>query len=607
MAPSSKTKGTASTEDKTNSQITDESQPEVADNEATTASGNAPKAPDSNGSDRNIVKKLARAFWRHKKVTLPTLILLIVVPLVLPVTRYALLGLVVKKDLTVQVVDSGSSKPISGADVSLRGITLQTNNDGKATFHAPVGKATLSVHKKYFKTLEEPVFVPLGKAKGDIVVRPVATGRQVAAAVINKISGQPIENAVIAAAGTEYKTDKSGKVTLVLPADKQEVEATLTHSGFNDLKTKIQISATSDKENLFELVKSGKVYFLSKQSGKLDVVKTNLDGSERQTVLAGTGKEEDGATVLLPSPDGGRIFLKIKRDTPRASLYVIDTATDKLIDIDTGDSEFSTIGWIGQYFMYSVSRYNVSALESKQQSIKSYDAKANKLITLDDNRSESLSPPYTPICFPACQEVKRLTRFDPIVTVGNRLVYFQRWEFSQYFPVPTGFDGKRSAILSINPDGTDKKTLKDFDAQELPDAYLKHHEPNELLMAVHASGKPTSYYELKDGMVKDINNGQTQFEVPHPLYLASPTGKEFLWHERRDGKNVIFMGTDRENGKEIARLSEYIPYGWYDDNYLLLSKDNSQLYVMHRSGLQNNRTPLKIADYHLSQYYRSIH
>jgi hypothetical protein len=42
-------------------------------------------------------------------------------------------------------------------------------------------------------------------------------------------------------------------------------------------------------------------------------------------------------------------------------------------------------------------------------------------------------------------------------------------------------------------------------------------------------------------------------------------------------------------------LSDYDTYGWYSDNYLLVSKNSSELYVMDKAGKQ---TALKISDYH---------
>ena len=58
--------------------------------------------------------------------------------------------------------------------------------------------------------------------------------------------------------------------------------------------------------------------------------------------------------------------------------------------------------------------------------------------------------------------------------------------------------------------------------------------------------------------------------------------------------NTLFIGdSSGGSGKQIATLSDYDTYGWYTDDYLLVSKNGSELYIMPVSG----GTPIKISDY----------
>ena len=85
--------------------------------------------------------------------------------------------------------------------------------------------------------------------------------------------------------------------------------------------------------------------------------------------------------------------------------------------------------------------------------------------------------------------------------------------------------------------------------------------------------------------------------------IESPNGKTNFWSEERDGKNVLFIGdADAENSKEIATLSEYVPYGWFTDDYVLVSKNGSELYIMGRDGIKPGDVPTKISDYHRPSY-----
>jgi hypothetical protein len=61
---------------------------------------------------------------------------------------------------------------------------------------------------------------------------------------------------------------------------------------------------------------------------------------------------------------------------------------------------------------------------------------------------------------------------------------------------------------------------------------------------------------------------------------------------------LFIGGQNADNAKQIATLSEYLTYGWYTDDYLLVSKNSSELYAMPRDGTKNDTSALKISDYH---------
>jgi hypothetical protein len=78
--------------------------------------------------------------------------------------------------------------------------------------------------------------------------------------------------------------------------------------------------------------------------------------------------------------------------------------------------------------------------------------------------------------------------------------------------------------------------------------------------------------------------------------LLSPSADQTFWSESRDGKNTLFIGDQGgQNGKQIASLSDYNTFGWFTDDYLLVSKNSSELYIMDKAGKQ---AALKVSDYH---------
>jgi hypothetical protein len=84
---------------------------------------------------------------------------------------------------------------------------------------------------------------------------------------------------------------------------------------------------------------------------------------------------------------------------------------------------------------------------------------------------------------------------------------------------------------------------------------------------------------------------------------VSPLSDKVLWQEYRDGKNALFVGDAHgNNAKTIGTLSDYATYGWFGDEYILLSKGGSELYVARSdTTLSDTNKPLKVTDYYKPQ------
>lgn len=537
------------------------------------------------------VKRLAHAYWARKKWTLPvTVLLLVLLLLAVPLTRYPILGTALKKDAAITIVDSTTDQPVTDADVLVGGKKLKTDNHGRLVVHLGVGKHTVSVTKKYYKTYDSSVFVGIASVPS-LKISAVATGRQVPISVTDYVTGRPLENAVITASGSSAKTDKQGKATLVLPAQSTTAKATINRDSYNNNAVNITITAREVNTNKFTLTPSGKVYFLSNLSGKIDVVKTDLDGKNRKTVLAGTGTEDTYSTSLLASRDWKYLALLSKRDG-KQGIYLIDAGTDKATNIDGGSSTatFTLVGWSGDTFVYEVARSNVSNWQSGAQAIKSYDASSGKLYTVDQSQGEGTSA-YD----------YGFTNYSTVSLLGSELLFSKNWYSSQF---PNHLSGKSSSLISVNSDGSGKKSVKDFpvpaSAQYSYFVNLAQYEAYGVYVQAPDGSGASNYYEYEDGNLtakSDVTDDT--FNKAYPTYLVSPSSKQTFWSELRDNKNALFIGNGKgESGKQIATLSEYTPYGWYTDNYLLVSKGGSELYVMAADG---SKPPAKLTDYYKPQ------
>jgi hypothetical protein len=493
--------------------------------------------------------------------------------------------LVIKKDVSVLVLDSKYAKPVSGAQVTMNGKTAKTGADGIAHIsQVPVGSWEVKTTKQYYKDSTTTQLVPIldGSSKTTGPITLSATGRVTPIAVTNKLSGTSLKNVEITAGDSTAITDSDGIANIVLPADKTTVDATFKASGYNTIAASITVAEQKDARNNFTMTPAGKVYFLSKRTGKINVMKSDLDGANPSVVVEGTGKESETQTVLLASRDWKYLALQAQRDSDTAKLYLINTATDKLSVIDEG-ADFTPIGWSNESFVYRVDRFNLPAWQSKRQSLKSFNAATTKITTLDDtdgggtNTYDWVSQVYT----------------DSYI-IGDNIVYAKYWNNS----VSGSLSGKKDGIYSIKNSGANKQTLKDFDATTSSYLQSKLYKPGEIYFRVNSLPE-VSFYEYADGKVEPSTEVTEQnFYNTYNTYLVSPSGNKTFWSESRDGKNVMLVGdSDGANSKEFATDGSFATYGWFSDDYVLLSKNSSELYIMP-SDPNRKQSPVKVTDYH---------
>ena len=528
--------------------------------------------------------KLKRA-WRwvaaHKKVSIPlALVLLVGILGAVPATRYALAGTVLKQQVRFIVLDAETGKPVSSATVKLAGKTASTNGEGKVSLQVSVGKKQLAVSKKYYKTADRELLVPITKQKQPETIRVTATGRQITVNVTNKISSLPLEGVTIKAASTEAKTGKDGKAVMVLPADKPATAATLTYSGYNELKATIQVSGqTLVATNAFELTPSGKVYFLSNQSGKLDVVKTNLDGTERQVVLAGTGQEGDGNTFLQASRDWKYLVLQSRRDGGTYSkLFLIDTTNDKLSTIDEGQASFMLTGWSGHRLIYSVNRQSYPDWQAKKYALKSFDAETAKIMTLDESVGGGNSKDYY---YQDTIENAYLFNDEILYAKGVRAMFTGFNPFNQTLDI---------SMNTVKPDGSSKRaiygrgilTKQSFLQPGFGSLYadfeVRTPKPSKFYYAYYEY-----VYEYKNKQHRDAPEltKNAYYQLPFDRYILSPSGKQTVVTESRDGKNALLLAdSNGEGSKQVATINEFAPFGWYTDDYVLVSNSKGDMSIV---------------------------
>ncbi len=531
-----------------------------------------------------------------------------------PLTRYEVLGLFIREKVTVQVLDSQTGTAVSGAQVQLGAVNTETDGEGKAVLHPHTGSRHLQISKKYYGSSNQTLLVTLSPASNVFKVKLVALGRRVPVKVVNKLTGKPVAGAKIMAGATTAKTDKNGLATVVLQSGAGTQAGTVSLGGYNDTKVTIDANGNLTKDT-FDITPAGKLYFLSNLSGSIDVVKTNLDGTARQTVLAGTGNEDRYSTSLLASRDWKYLALLSKRSGDNASVYLIDTTNgDKLSTIDEGNANFSLVGWSGDRFIYEVDRSpTISNGQKNKYALKSFDPTTGHTLLLDQTDGSTITGNPDPgwVDNPGVTQ----QTFNGVYLLGSSVVYLKQWYSTGYKFIPgqnsglqSYLNGKSAELDTIGADGSNHKVVKTFapngtiyvpypanNVQINLDSRL--YEPQSLYLAYSDDNGNTTYYDYEDGKVTDAPDVTRDVfdNTPYPTYLTSPSGNQTFWADQRDGKNLLNVGDiDGKDPKQVGNLTDYNPYGWYGDSYLLVSKNSSELYVIPATG----GTPLKITDYY---------
>lgn len=533
----------------------------------------------------------AKAWLRsHKRLSIALFIILLLlvtgaVVYAIPTARYAVLSPVVAKDYKVKVVDSMGGRALAGATVEFAGESKRTNAKGFVSFaHVPVGYHDLTVRLALYDTVSREREVPVfGTERAEVSLR--ANGKRVTVNVVDRLSGEPIVGANVTAGKSTALTQQGGRAHVVIPAGSDEsLEAQVTAQGY--LPNAV---AVGDKPADVSLVKEGRMYFLSKQSGTIDVVSTNFDGSDRKVLLQGTGNEEDYGTSLFASRDWRYLALKSKRDTKNASLYLVDTQRPELTRVTNGDTnEIELVGWSDHRFIYkeyALGQYGADYDNWQIQSV----AAVNRAVTTLDKKSDAMSQYSRPVHDNA----------DLVYILdGGTIVYAKVWSSTDEFGMHTA--DQQSGVMAVQSDGSAKRWLKFYSSNEVGQIETKLYKPQEIHYRVtNRGGVHRENLMTVNKKIEIVPPALQKFDISYPTFLISPDGKRSFWSEARDGKFALFVGDSNSGGKQqLALASEYSAYGWMTDKYLLLQKNNSELYITTEDNIKNGAEPLKISDYH---------
>jgi hypothetical protein len=494
----------------------------------------------------------------------------------IPVTRYALAGLVIAKDARVTIVDSVTHKPVSGVRVVAGGVTATSDAKGVATLHGvAVGPQTLVISKQYYRDARAELLVPIAFGRASTTKRIVATGYPLEVHAVDRITGAVISGAHVVIGHATSDTDSAGVARIVLPIKVGAQSGSVTKDGYNSGTVDVDVSKRPPGFSV-ELTTTGTIRFLSKATGTINVMEADLDGGHPAVVLAGTGNESDDTTTLLSTRDWKFSALLADRGGKRDALYLLAAGGGAPVTIDDADAQFTLAGWQGHTFFWVENRTTPTYGLAGHTVIMAFDADTGKSTVVDKNVATGSASTY----------------FAGLYIQQGELRYARAWSGTT---LPSG---STSDLVAVDTVTFTKKVVKSFPSSTY--ITLVPYEAEGLYLQA-STNDSNAYFSYEGGAVSSVSITDDKFASAYPTFLLSPSGKQTLWAESRDGKNTIFVGDEGgSNGTQIATLSDYTPYGWFgaDDRYILLTKNDSELYIARAGAPLTATNVLKVTDYH---------
>jgi hypothetical protein len=567
-APPAKTETPAAAADDTTDPATDRAVDDIVakDSDALLAAEDqklVTASPEKKLGFKAKLNDLLVRWWHNKLVrnlSLAGLGGLVVLLLAFPASRYFILNnLGVRASASLTVLDDSTSLPLKNVQVTLGNQTgLSDDNGNVSLHHIKLGKSPLLISKRAFATQNRSYVVGWGSNPLDSVsLTPVGT--QYAFTVDDFLSNKPIAKAQAESGDANAQSDDKGKILLTVDrADADKLSVTIKAKGYR--AETLTINSDDANDHVVKLVAARKEVFVSKRSGKYDIYTIDLDGKNEKRLLAGTGNEREGMT-LVPHPTDEVAAFVSTRDNVRngdgfllSSLLLIDLSSGQITKI--GQSErIQVVDWVGSRLVYVQIAAGASAANPRRERLLAYDYKRG-----------------------TSTELEATNYFNDVLVAGG----------SVFFAPSSAYQGSSSrGLFRVNPDGSKRTRLL---SQEVWNMFRTSY--NDLSLAV---GRQWFTYKLDDGSVVRASGAPPILRTR--IYVDNPLDKNSLWIDNRDGKGVLLLydlATKKERTLRAQSSLQY-PARWVNATtviYRIRTDQETADYALSTLGGE----PLKLSD-----------
>ncbi|MDZ7744550.1 MAG: hypothetical protein U5K77_02190 [Candidatus Saccharibacteria bacterium] len=460
-----------------------------------------------------------RGWWNNKWARYITIILLVlglVAAIALPISRYFLLNLVgVRSSASITVLDESTRQPLRNVEVTLRGQSETTDENGFVELNQlKLGKTELVIERRAFAPIVETITIGWGSNPLESVnLRPV--GVQYAFDVTDFLSDEPIEKAEAISGEYSAYSDEEGYILLTVDDTSIEsIEVSIEHPEYSE--EQVTITANDDTEQDIAMVPARKHVFVSNRSGTYDVYKIDADGQNEELILEGTGSERDDI-VVVPHPDREMVAVVSTRNNIRNDDGFL-MSTLSVIDIETGEVDeaaeaerIQIVGWHDDHLVYVRIAAGASAANPSRHRIIGFN--------------------YDTLNY---SELARSNYFNDVSMLGERV----------YYAPSSAYQSESVKLQSIRADGSDNQTVLD---KEVWAIFRSDYEKVTL-----SASQEWYDYDFSNGELDQLDGEPA--DPRSRVYADNPDGTHSAWIDRRDGQGVLLV-RDIEEGNEDTLLT----------------------------------------------------
>jgi hypothetical protein len=481
--------------------------------------------------------------------------------------------------ITVPAEGKQPAAKLKSATVLVSDKQYQTNQDGQVEISdQPYGVAEVVARKNGYEEATirrmldfDPFFHAFGGKEADEDARNIqlsvrSVGLPLIFKVVDWLSGLPIAGGEYQLDDLTVKADEEGVVAFKAPPSENN-KATIrsSHGGLYIDKT-FELSFNDAEIPTITFVPAGKHYFTSRRDGALSVYRSNLDGSDVQLIIPGTG-QETAYTPFVVSPDGKYGLLASTRDGAKDQqnnllqrLYLVDLDKKQLKKIDEAHY-FAFADWTGSRLVYQ-----------KQQT-----ANVN-----DSNKTVSLRA--VDVTTSVIQDIAEAADFGRVTVAFNQVAYAHiiqtDADTNAYTTSFKRFDMQNSTNKDLGDDITNTIVQPNYDT---------------VVFQLRANQR-WQEYNFNTGQLKDTSQ-PTAAATQVVLGSPSPDDKKRILVDRIDGQFTIIIKTTADGAQKQLYGTGGLggPIRWIQNEVLVFRVSNEQETADYAISAKGGE-PKKIAD-----------